>query len=29
MTWVDFRLSDPDPVERLVWGITGARTVER
>jgi nucleotide-binding universal stress UspA family protein len=25
MTWVDFRLSDPDPIERLVWGITGAR----
>ena len=28
MTWVDFRLSDPDPVERLVWGITGTRAVE-
>ena len=25
MTWVDFRLSDPDPIERLIWGITGAR----
>jgi nucleotide-binding universal stress UspA family protein len=25
MTWVDFRVSDPDPMERLVWGITGAR----
>lgn len=25
MTWVDFRVSDPDPIERLVWGITGAR----
>jgi hypothetical protein len=25
MTWVDFRLSDPDPLERLIWGITGAR----
>ncbi len=23
MTWVDFRRSDPDPMERLVWGITG------
>ena len=23
MTWVDFRESDPDPMERLVWGITG------
>jgi len=26
MTWVDFRLRDPDPLERLVWGITGVRT---
>jgi hypothetical protein len=25
MTWVDFRLSDPDPLDRLVWGITGKR----
>ncbi|MGH8727331.1 MAG: TIR domain-containing protein [Burkholderiales bacterium] len=25
MTWVDFRLTDPDPLERLVWGITGRR----
>jgi hypothetical protein len=25
MTWVDFRLSDPDPLERLMWGITGTR----
>jgi hypothetical protein len=25
MTWVDFRLSDPDPLERLIWGITGTR----
>lgn len=25
MTWVDFRLSDPDPLERLIWGITGRR----
>ena len=23
MTWVDFRDSDPDPMERLLWGITG------
>ncbi|HEX4697190.1 MAG TPA: TIR domain-containing protein [Candidatus Udaeobacter sp.] len=22
-TWVDFRVSDPDPMERLLWGITG------
>jgi TIR domain/CHAT domain len=26
MTWVDFRLSDPDPLERLIWGITGRRS---
>jgi nucleotide-binding universal stress UspA family protein len=25
MTWVDFRVGDPDPMERLVWGITGIR----
>ena len=25
MTWVDFRVSDPDPFSRLVWGITGRR----
>jgi hypothetical protein len=25
MTWVDFRLSDPDPLDRLIWGITGTR----
>ena len=25
MTWVDFRKSDPDPLKRLMWGITGAR----
>jgi TIR domain/CHAT domain len=23
MTWVDFRLTAPDPMARLVWGITG------
>ena len=28
MTWVDFRVSDPAPVERLVWGITGKRGPE-
>ncbi len=22
-TWVDFRKRDPDPVEHLIWGITG------
>lgn len=25
MTWVDFRVADPDPLERLLWGITGQR----
>jgi WD40 repeat protein len=25
MTWVDFRKQDPDPMERLIWGITGER----
>jgi len=25
MTWVDFRVVQPDPLERLVWGITGKR----
>lgn len=25
MTWVDFRADDPDPLERLIWGITGNR----
>ena len=25
MTWVDFRVNDPDPLERLIWGITGRR----
>ena len=23
MTWVDFRLLDPDPLEHLIWGIIG------
>ena len=22
MTWVDFRIQDPDPLQRLLWGIT-------
>jgi hypothetical protein len=26
LTWVDFRKPEPDPVEQLVWGITGERT---
>jgi hypothetical protein len=25
LTWVDFRKSDPAPLERLIWGITGRR----
>jgi hypothetical protein len=24
-TWVDFRVMDPDPLQRLIWGITGRR----
>jgi hypothetical protein len=26
MTWVDFRKKDPDPMEQLIWGITGKRS---
>jgi hypothetical protein len=25
MTWVDFRKDGPDPMEQLIWGITGVR----
>src|SRR5947207_5598766 len=25
MTWVDFRVQDPDPLQQLYWGITGRR----
>lgn len=25
MTWVDFRQDDPEPLSRLIWGITGER----
>lgn len=25
MTWIDFRKEDPDPMEQLIWGITGHR----
>ena len=25
LTWVDFREKDPDPLEQLIWGITGKR----
>jgi small GTP-binding protein len=24
-TWVDFRRQDPDPMEQLIWGVTGKR----
>ena len=24
-TWVDFRKPEPDPIERLLWGITGTK----
>lgn len=26
-TWVDFRKPEPDPIARLIWGITGTRPV--
>lgn len=26
MTWVDFRKRDPDPIDQLIWGITGKRS---
>ncbi|MCP4346161.1 MAG: toll/interleukin-1 receptor domain-containing protein [Desulfobacterales bacterium] len=26
MTWVDFCKTDPDPIDQLIWGITGRRT---
>jgi len=25
MTWVDFNVKEPDPIQRLTWGITGRR----
>lgn len=25
-TWVDLRVEDPDPIDRLIWGITGLRS---
>jgi hypothetical protein len=25
ITWVDFRKQEPDPMEQLIWGITGKR----
>jgi hypothetical protein len=27
-TWVDFRKLEPDPIERLIWGITGVKPIE-
>jgi hypothetical protein len=27
--WVDFRKADPDPINQLVWGITGKRPAHR
>lgn len=27
MTWVDFRKQEPDPLTRLIWGITGKRVL--
>jgi TIR domain/CHAT domain len=27
-TWVDFRIADPDPLGRLIWGITGRRPAQ-
>jgi hypothetical protein len=29
MTWVDFRKQDPDPLQHLIWGITGERGLVR
>jgi hypothetical protein len=28
MTWVDFRVEDPNPLQRLLWGVTGKRNLE-
>lgn len=25
MTWIDFRQDEPDPVQQLIWGITGKK----
>jgi hypothetical protein len=25
MTWVDFRVSEPDPILQLIWGIKGKK----
>jgi hypothetical protein len=26
-SWVDFRVSEPDPLEQLIWGITGVKSI--
>jgi hypothetical protein len=28
MHWVDFRKDDPDPIDQLIWGITGKRNLK-
>lgn len=28
LTWVDFRVEDPDPMQSLLWGITGKQEIE-
>jgi hypothetical protein len=25
--WVDFRVSEPDPLKQLIWGITGVKSI--
>jgi len=29
LTWVDFRKTEPDPMEQLIWGITGDKRPRR
>jgi len=29
LTWVDFRRTEPDPLDQLIWGITGKRATPR
>lgn len=28
-TWVDFRIEEPDPIQRLIWGITAENNTKR
>jgi hypothetical protein len=28
LTWVDFRKQEPDPLQQLIWGITGLKPIE-